>query len=218
MRPMTPWRISRFSVATCLLLLTCVASLAACDTASASPPIVRYTAEYFQNFYVPPVSGNTPLACAKATTRAQWYVYVNIDEIDNTSAGAADFAYDPDALQALDPNVTTHAFMLESYLDAYWQPFKITIPAGQRADNSTTNSGTHIHQGKIFKLTFDSPTSASELRDTPSFVYKTTLAPAPIVLPNPHQVIPPPDSAQPTNQFLLSLHDKALVEAGPCKP
>ena len=200
-----------------LLLILSATLLAACDTASVPAPIVRYTAEYFQSFYVPPVSGNTLITCDK-TTSGQWYVYVNIDEIDNTSAGATDFTFDPGALQAIDPNVTTHEFMLESYLDAYWQPNKIAVPAGQRTDNTSPNAGLHIHQGKIFRLMFDGPTSASDLRDTPPIVYNTTLSPAPILLPNPHQVISPPSSAQPTNQFLVSLHDKALVEAGPCNP
>lgn len=191
-------------------MLLAPALLTACDS-SIGAVTVHYTAYYFQSFYVPDTQSATPLVCATSSGANQWYVYVNIDGIDNSATGAADFTFDPSNLQALHPDTDSEMALWAGDLDPYWQPQPVSVPAGQSLDS------THVHQGKFFQINYAAPMPATDLPDIPPVVYHTASTSGPVLwLSNPHHLISPPNSAQPTNQFLADVHDVPLVEAGPC--
>jgi hypothetical protein len=189
-------------------VLVASALLAACASATA-PATIHFTAFYFQRFYVPDVKSATPLVCATNNNTA-WYLYVKIDEIDNSAPGAVDFTFDPANLQVLHPESEAEIALWSDYLDSYWQPQQVTVPAGQALD------GAHVHQGKFFQVNYGTTMLPANLPDIPPILYHSSSTSGPIMLANAHKVIPPPDSAQPTNQSLVNVHDVPLVTAGPC--
>lgn len=190
-------------------ILLAPALLTACASGIGAVTI-HYTAYYFQTFYVPDFQSATPLVCATSSA-TQWYLYVNVDGIDNSATGAADFTFDPTNLQVLHPDTESEMTLWAGDLDSYWQPQPVSVPAGQTLDS------THVHQGKFFQINYGTPTLATDLPDIPPIVYHAPSTSGPVLLlSNPHHVIEPPDSAQPTNQSLADVHDVPLVEAGPC--
>jgi hypothetical protein len=189
-------------------VLLAPALLTACTTAT-TPVTVHFTAFYFQTFYVPDVKSATPVVCATSGA-TQWYLYVSIEGIDNSAPDAVDFTFDPAKLQALYPTRDTEVALWSGYLDSYWQPEQVAVPAGQLLDSA------HVHQGKFFQINYGAPMLSNNLPDIPPILYHTSSTPGPLLLASPHHVFPSPDAAQPTNQFLADVHDVPLVEAGSC--
>lgn len=130
-----------------------------------------------------------------------------IDGIDNPSTGVATFTLDANSLHPSQANNgVSSASQVGAYLDSYWQPHSVGVSAGQSLDV------TKVHQGVAFLVAFGASTAASQLADDPPILGQqgTLLEWAS------HVVIPPPDSAQPTNTTLVNLYSIPLVTAGPC--
>lgn len=184
------------------ILLLIPALLTACTTTAAAV-VIHFTAYYFNSFYAP-----NDNVCAPPTDDTVWYLYVNIDRIDNSAAGAVDFTYDPTKLQPLYPKRDSERALWTNDLDPYWQPEQITVPAGQDFGS------TQVHQGKVFQINYGTAMPDTSLPDIPPILYHSSTTLSPLWVPKPHHVIP--GAAQPTNQSLADVHDIALVEAGPC--
>ena len=82
-----------------LVALLSTALLSGCGSSQSVG--IYYTAWYFQMFYTPSsITGTSNSFCAKGS-ESQWYVYIAIDEIDN-SKNTDDFTYDPSLIRALE--------------------------------------------------------------------------------------------------------------------
>ncbi len=193
-----------------LVALLSTALLSGCGSSQSVG--IYYTAWYFQMFYTPSsITGTSNSFCAKGS-ESQWYVYIAIDEIDN-SKNTDDFTYDPSLIQPLNSQTDPAENILQGYLASYWQWGKITVPTG------ITFNRAQVHQGQFFLLNYDAATTSAGLADNAPIAYHSNDSSTDVSLfAHQHEVFVPPNSAMPTNNTLANVQTVPLVAGAPCTP